>query len=407
MDMPCRCTLVVLSLWLCTTAMAGRKTEDDASAALRHTRRDLCHAIVAEMHTEIHKHSLRKDGEDDIYETVPAICLAIVQNYSLSRTPAPARSWKLAKRATKLDDDEAPDPASFAHLMTLKKVCEMFTDEQQQELSELMYKETYAKDPTDIQASFCTGEVISPPPPPKRRGSKSASGGGGGGSSGSSGDSSESGSKKRKAKNSARVEDPPTPSMDELLKKYDTDGSISNLIEMERESPELMLEPAELSEVKTGAEELRCDVCRAATSVAHRRAKKRKARDEEQLSELAAELCVGTPEGSAEYPKYPGNPPLWGEMYTVAKKDGRWTMRKLKKGAKKEEQAGPDGSPVDYNRLVMKHAMISRACKQIVHEHPELDLAEFMFSHARATAAETAEGFCAEFCTNGGRKDEL
>jgi hypothetical protein len=139
----------VSTFLLLLTAVAAVKEE---VKALRDTRLQLCRAIVSEMHTEIHKHSLRKDGEDDIYETVPAICLAIVQNYTLSQTPAPQRSWRLTKRASKLDDDEMPDPASFAHLMTLKKVCELFTEEQQQELSELMYKETYKKDPESIQA---------------------------------------------------------------------------------------------------------------------------------------------------------------------------------------------------------------------------------------------------------------
>ena len=47
--------------------------------ALRDTRHDLCHALIEEMHAEIHKHTLKKNGEDDVYETVPAICLAIVQ----------------------------------------------------------------------------------------------------------------------------------------------------------------------------------------------------------------------------------------------------------------------------------------------------------------------------------------
>ena len=50
----------------------------------------MCRGVIREMHTEIHKHSLRKNGEDDIYETVPAICLAIVQNYTLTKTPAPS-----------------------------------------------------------------------------------------------------------------------------------------------------------------------------------------------------------------------------------------------------------------------------------------------------------------------------
>jgi hypothetical protein len=116
-----------------------------------------------------------------------------------------------------------------------------------------------------------------------------------------------------------------------MLKKYDTDGSISNLIEMERESPELMLEPEQLEKVQRGAEDIRCDICRA-VSTALRRSKKTKAhRSEDELSEMVAGLCYGTPPTSDEYPKYPGNPPLWGEMYTVREgSEGRWTMRRLK-----------------------------------------------------------------------------
>jgi len=39
------------------------------------------------------------------------------------------------------------------------------------------------------------------------------------------------------------------PSMDEMLRKYDVDGSISTLIEMERERPEAMLEAEQLEQV--------------------------------------------------------------------------------------------------------------------------------------------------------------
>ena len=69
--------------------------------------------------------------------------------------------------------------------------------------------------------------------------------------------------------------------------------------------------------------------------------------------------------------RYPGNPPLWGEMYTVRREEGEgegqeggWVMRRLPKGAAPEEKGG--GS--EYNSLVMKHAMISRACKAVVLE---------------------------------------
>ena len=95
----------------------------DEHEAISTTRDAMCRGVVREMHTEIHKHSLRKNGEDDIYETVPAICLAIVQNYTLTKTAAPSSSWALLKRATKLDDEEGgmPDPETFKHIMTLKK----------------------------------------------------------------------------------------------------------------------------------------------------------------------------------------------------------------------------------------------------------------------------------------------
>lgn len=59
-------------------------------------------------------------------------------------------------------------------------------------------------------------------------------------------------------------------------------------------------------------------------------------------------------------------------------------------------------------RLVMKHAMISRACKNILHEHPELDLAEYMFSNSKASTSELVEGFCDRFfCTATSNKDEM
>ena len=58
------------------------------------SRRKMCEAIVAEMHIEILKHNLKKDGEDDVYETVPAICLGVVQNYTFSSGDAgPLLSW--------------------------------------------------------------------------------------------------------------------------------------------------------------------------------------------------------------------------------------------------------------------------------------------------------------------------
>jgi len=40
--------------------------------------------------------------------TCQAICLAILQNYTLSATAPPHATWSLRKRATRLDDDDEP-----------------------------------------------------------------------------------------------------------------------------------------------------------------------------------------------------------------------------------------------------------------------------------------------------------
>ena len=140
----------------------------------------------------------------------------------------------------------------------------------------------------------------------------------------------------------------------------------------------------------------------AAAQVALQRAKKAKVlRDEDGLSEIVSDLCVDKPEGSTEYPKYPGNPPLWGEMYRVREQKGRWRLLKLPKGAPMEEASGNS----EYNYMVIKHSMIARACKAVVGEL-EPDLAEVMFARAEWSAKELGEAYCADACS-GGAKDEL
>ena len=394
----------ILALLLAAIAAVTTALTADEHAALVDTRADLCVAVVREMHTEIHKHALRKNGEDDIYETVPAICIAIVQNYTLEKRP---KRYRLTKRAVRLDDEAdeggAPDPATFAHIMTLKTLCFAFTDEFQQELSELMYKETMRQDPDAIVDSFCSTDAVRTPPPapkpPKRRPPTPPSAGP---------KAKKAGGAKAKADAASAMDSPPA--MDELLRKYDTDGSISSLIEMERETPEAMLEADELAQVEAGARHIRCDVCRALSKAALGRAKKRKAlRSEDDLSTIATDICVEQPLGPEGvplvYPKFPGNPPRWGELYQVRRLPGggEWRMERRPKGAPAEETAAGGG---EYSALVMKHSMIKRACAAVMSDDAR-DLAETIFAHPGLTAAELGERFCAADCGGGGLKDEV
>ena len=120
--------------------------------------------------------------------------------------------------------------------MTLKQSCEAFTDEHQQDLSEIMYRETYSKSAEEILRGFCSSESvlkIAPTPTAKRR---------------------RAGATGKRARGKGRgsahaVGSADVPSMDDMLRKYDVDGAISNLIEMERERPEEMLEAEQLEQV--------------------------------------------------------------------------------------------------------------------------------------------------------------
>ena len=197
------------------------------------------------------------------------------------------------------------------------------------------------------------------------------------------------------------------PSMEEMLRKYDTDGSIANLIELEREVPEAMLEAEQLEQVEAGSWQVRCEVCGAMCKVARRAAARRGAgRDEEALSRITSDLCVGTPAGSDAHPKYPGNPPLWGEKYSVRREGGgQWTMRPLPRGAPPEERAGEGGA--EYDALLIKHAIISRACRG-VESDAEVDLAELMYK--RGVGGEVCAEYCRGYCAgrrSARQKDEV
>ena len=91
-------------------------------------------------------------------------------------------------------------------------------------------------------------------------------------------------------------------------------------------------------------------------------------------------------------------------LLQVKQREGRWRMLRLPKGAPMEEKGG--GS--EYTYMVIKHAMISRTCRDVVADL-EPDLAEVIYSYAPKagwSAKELGAAYCAATCT-GGAKDEL
>ena len=59
----------------------------------------------------------------------------------------------------------------------------------------------------------------------------------------------------------------------------------------------------------------------------------------------------------------------------------------------------------EYNYMVMKHSMISRACRAVLAEL-EPDLPEVIFSQTDWTAESLGRAYCAAVCTEG-EKEEL
>ena len=102
-------------------------------------------------------------------------------------------------------------------------------------------------------------------------------------------------------------------------------------------------------------------------------------------------------------------------------------MRRRAKGATPEEKSG--GSTLGYDDLLMKHAMISRACRR-VQSDAEVDLAEIMYKRRHVDAGRGSESesrsesgsgrdrvfgeYCGSYCDSEGltrdrarRKEEL
>ena len=100
------------------------------------------------MHTELIKHKMREDGEDNIYDTAGmAICLGVVQNYTFEEDTA-TKVWKLTRKENPDEDalfggfagaggDDEASAKMVEGLLLTKKACMDFAEELQLEISEV------------------------------------------------------------------------------------------------------------------------------------------------------------------------------------------------------------------------------------------------------------------------------
>ena len=100
------------------------------------------------MHTELLKHKMKEDGEDNIYDTAGmAICLGVVQNYTFEQDTA-RKVWTLIRKEKTDEDalfggfagaggDEEASARMVEGLLLTKKACMDFAEELQLEISEV------------------------------------------------------------------------------------------------------------------------------------------------------------------------------------------------------------------------------------------------------------------------------
>eukprot|EP00277_Geminigera_cryophila_P002347 CAMPEP_0179426154 /NCGR_PEP_ID=MMETSP0799-20121207/12577_1 /TAXON_ID=46947 /ORGANISM="Geminigera cryophila, Strain CCMP2564" /LENGTH=450 /DNA_ID=CAMNT_0021200867 /DNA_START=50 /DNA_END=1402 /DNA_ORIENTATION=- len=388
---------------------------------------EMCKAIIREMHGELIKHSMREDGEDNIYDTAGmAICLGVVQNYTFEHASAKS-PWKFMRKQQTDEEREDALYGSFAGangddsasiiegLMLTKKACMDFAEELQLEISEVMYARVHQASADDIADDFCPTAVK----PVKKE---------------------KQGKYVPAATPQERSKEDPSALMQDMLKTRDTSGAISEMLEMEASFPERMLDPPLQKELGVAVEQLVCQVCKVAVRHAHAKVKEVEKtpafKDRWQRQSLVAEavnlICHGKDHATLAagyYPSVPGNPPEWANDYYLSKQDSQYRLSKSKpsvsamravveKTQPMSETGSEDEPATDWEQSRGKHeydvvrkAVIRTACKQAIDQRldtDEGDLSELLLENRKGDAKQAAKLYCTPLChSNKAANDEL
>ena len=378
------------------------------------------------MHTELIKHNLKEDGEDNIFDTAGmAICLGVVQNYTFEQA-APKSPWKLVRKETPDEDalyggfagggDDAASAQMVEGLLLTKKACMDFAEELQVEISEVMYARVHEASGEEIADEFCSQAVK---PVKKERTQKYVPA----------------------ASPMERQKHDPSALMADMLKTRDTSGAISEMLETEASFPERMLDAPLQAVIGQAVEQVECQVCKVAVRQAHARVKEVEKtpafKDRWQRQSLVAEavnfICHGKDHAKLQagfYPTVPGNPPEWAQAYHILKQEGRFKLRKgklsiaqmktlaeqpRKSGAKSDDDEGEgeeereeeedwERSRAKHEYEVMKQAIIRTACKQAIDQRLDTDdgdLSELLLEKRGEDAKVAARAYCAPVCAAG------
>ena len=169
--------------------------------------------------------------------------------------------------------------------------------------------------------------------------------------------------KKKQPKNVKRDSSPPSSDndgispgltkpggMEEMFQKLDRDGTITNLLQQEKDNPEMMLPEDEQKLVRRARKELLCPICVAMLYGAEERLGiplGRSLRSEADLSTIMETICDGPPDQSGSKQAMmlgitpPNLPPRWTDYYKLLhnKKTDNLSIKSRKKPVKWKKTA--------------------------------------------------------------------
>lgn len=340
---------------------------------LKHVECAMCEAVLTEMYEEVERHNMTEKGEDHVWETANAICLAVLQKYTLNLT-SPTLSRKLPSGDDEHDSfvskqDETPETAVRA-MLVLKMGCQHWVEDYGGDTPGYIFKSVRQKDKSANVAAnnFCTESVNlcgAQKGFRKKRIEKSER-------------------KRRKERETAikkqekleieRAETDPISTLPE-----DSKFGLQRMLEMARDDPLHYLDSAMKSRTQQARLDLRCEVCRVAVGDVYEQVVQRpkNQQTEADILSIAERSCEGGRDLSV--PSYfgvepPPLPPMWTDRVRpyLNSKTGQYSLKPFGPKAsilsrKKWRSLSKDGRQGQLSEADSEYdMMLTLTCKDIL-----------------------------------------
>ena len=339
-------------------------------------------SLAVELHLEVLRHNLNADGEEQILDSTEAACLGVVRNYTVV-----GRGKKAILKHSPEEERMANgkfDESTLHNALLVKHVCEIVVEEVSMELSETVWRSIqHDKSPNETANELCEQKTDICTKVDTNLARKK-----------------ERKLKKKQPKKAKKDSSPPSSDndgilpdltkpggMEDMFQKLDRDGTITNLLQQEKDNPEMMLPEEEQKLVRRARKELLCPICVAMLYGAEERARNtpggRSLRSEADLSTIMDTICDGPPDQSGSKQAMmlgitpPNLPPRWTDYYKLLhnKKTDNLSIKSRKKPIKWKKTANRRSWSSKFN---LEKIILTASCKAALATNEDV-LAENLF----------------------------